>query len=262
MYMVKLEVGSTQILRKTFLKFVLIILSVLYSEMGLSDLINNIDELNKKEYVDHEDLDLDKKKKDRANTKKNPGKKKVQKKNSVNNSNSKINQVPQVVQESKNSQDSNRSTNSSLEKKKVKDVQEKLPVIFEGDQLSGVRKLGTLELLDHVKVNQGDFDLTSDTAKVFFDTKTDDVKKVIAKGQVKMNKIDFKTGEPIKASSKMIVFDAIQQTVELIGKAELVKGEDTIRGHTIIYNLNTGWIKAEKVKGVVTSNDKENEPGN
>ena len=133
--------------------------------------------------------------------------------------------------------------------------QKNIPVIFEGDQFSGFRKLGTLELIENVKVTQGDFVIVSNNAKVFFDTKTDDVKKVIAKGNVKMNKTDLKTGEPITAQSKLVKFDAIKQVVELIGDAELTRGEDKIKGSTIIYELNTGWIKAKKVKGVVKAKE-------
>lgn len=129
--------------------------------------------------------------------------------------------------------------------------EKKLPVIFEGDQLSGIKRLGTIELHQNVKVSQGDFNLEAENAKVLFDTKSDEVKKVIAKGSVKMSKVDPQTGELIRAYSQIAEFHAINQTVELIDKAKLIRGEDVIRGQVIIYDLKTGRLKASKVKGVV-----------
>ncbi|NRA43692.1 MAG: hypothetical protein HRU09_01920 [Oligoflexales bacterium] len=129
--------------------------------------------------------------------------------------------------------------------------EKKLPVIFEGDQLSGIKRLGTIELHQNVKVNQGDFNLEAENAKVFFDTNSDEVDKVIAKGSVKMSKVDPQTGELIRAYSQIAEFDAINQKVELIDKAKLIRGEDVIRGEVIVYDLKTGRLKASKVKGVV-----------
>ena len=127
----------------------------------------------------------------------------------------------------------------------------KQPVVFEGDQLSGIKRLGTMELHKNVKVSQGDFKLEAENAKVFFDTQNDEVEKVIAKGTVKMSKVDPQTGELIRAYSQIAEFNAINQTVELIDKAKLIRGEDVIRGQIIVYDLKTGQLKASKVKGVV-----------
>lgn len=128
---------------------------------------------------------------------------------------------------------------------------QKMPVNFEGDELSGVRHLGTVELHSNVRVRQADLYMQSDQAKVFFDQQTDDVKKVEANGHVRMSKKDPKTGEMIRAQSEKVVFDALIQKITLIGKATLYRGKDVIKGEVIYYDLKTGWLKASKVKGVV-----------
>lgn len=141
--------------------------------------------------------------------------------------------------------------------KPSQDGEQKLPVVFEGDQLSGIKRLGTIELHQNVKVNQGDFNMEAENAKVFFDTEADEVRKVIAKGSVKISKIDPQTGELIRAYSQIAEFDAINQVVELIDKAKLIRGQDVIRGQVILYDLKTGQLKASKVKGVVKPQESE-----
>lgn len=138
-----------------------------------------------------------------------------------------------------------KAKDSKLEKSK------RLPVIFEGDQLSGFRKLGTLELQSNVQIRQGNFFLKADHAKVIFNTETDEVEKVIAKGNVQMSKKDPKTGDPIQAYSQIAEFDAINQSIILSDKAKLVRGADIIRGRVINYDLKTGWLQASQVKGTV-----------
>lgn len=137
------------------------------------------------------------------------------------------------------------------EKPQDSQVRQKMPVNFEGDELSGVRHLGTVELHSNVRVRQADLYMQSDQAKVFFDQETDDVKKVEANGNVRMSKKDLKTGEMIRAQSEKVEFDALVQKITLIGKATLYRGKDVIKGEVIYYDLKTGWLKASKVKGVV-----------
>ena len=133
----------------------------------------------------------------------------------------------------------------------------KVPVIFEGEQLSGFRKLGTVELKENVKVNQGDFYLESETAKVFFDVSSDEVKKIIAVGSVKIRKVDPVSGVLVKASSRKVEFDAEGQTIKLIDDAKLKRGDDLINGQVINYDLQTGKLVASKVKGTVTPQEKK-----
>lgn len=147
----------------------------------------------------------------------------------------------------------NQSTNQETLKKEDKPNirNEDIPVQFEGEGFSGFRKQGTVELLKNVKITQGDFGLEADRAKVFFDTSTDEVKTVIASGHVRVRKKDPKSGELIMADSDVAEFAAKDQIVTLKGHAKLVRGKDVIKGAVIQYDMKTGWIKADKVQGVV-----------
>ena len=139
-----------------------------------------------------------------------------------------------------------------------KDTQ-KLPVAFEGDELSGMREHGLIELHSNVRVRQADLRLQSERAKVFFEHRTNDVERVEAIGQVRMSKEDAKTGEMIRAESEWAEFAAAEQKVTLMGKAVLVRGRDIIRGEVIYYDLNTGWLKASQVKGIVQPKNQPSE---
>lgn len=126
------------------------------------------------------------------------------------------------------------------------------PVHFQGMSLTGLKSEGIIELHKNVKVTQNDFVLESQEAKIFLlKGDSDEVKRVEAEGNVKMAKTDEKTGKLVRANGDSAEFDNLTQIVTLKGKAVVVKGEDVLSGNIIFYNLKTGWIKVEKVKGVV-----------
>lgn len=125
------------------------------------------------------------------------------------------------------------------------------PVSYSGEGFVGFRKKGTIELIKNVVIEQGDFYLKADRAKVFFDTETDEVKTVIASGNVFIKKLDSKTRSYIKANSETAEFDSKNQVVTLRGQAKLERDDDIIKGAFIKYDLATGWVKAGKVQGIV-----------
>lgn len=125
------------------------------------------------------------------------------------------------------------------------------PVHFQGLGLTGLKKEGMVELHQKVIVTQEDFKLESDEAKIFLENETNEVKEVLAEGHVKITKIDEATGKLVKANGETAEFDNMTQLITLRGNAKVEKGEDVITGNLIYYNLKTGWIKVEKVKGVV-----------
>jgi lipopolysaccharide transport protein LptA len=130
-------------------------------------------------------------------------------------------------------------------------AQAKQPVHFKSDDVSGIRDKGVIELHRNVEVNQGDFSLNANQAKVFFNQQSDEVETIVASGNIKINKVDPQTGHKVRAYGKEVVFNQKDQTVTLSGDAKLHRGKDIVRGQRIIYNLTTGWIKAEQVAGVV-----------
>ncbi len=140
---------------------------------------------------------------------------------------------------------------SSGSKKDAKNDTKRLPVHFKSLGLTGVKGQGVLELHKDVVVTQGDLNLESDQGKVFLDKETNEVKKVFAEGKVKILKKDEASGKLIRANGDTAEFDNEQQLITLRGDAKILKGDDLITGNLIFYNLKTGWIKVEKVKGVV-----------
>ncbi|MEZ4742851.1 MAG: LptA/OstA family protein [Bdellovibrionota bacterium] len=133
-----------------------------------------------------------------------------------------------------------------------------LPVVFESEGLRGLKSDGMIELRKNVIVTQGDFRMDANRANVIFNKQTDEVDRVIARGNVKISKVDPKTGKKIRAKGDTMTFNEKKQTVTIVGNARFWRGNDLVRGRKIIYNLKTGWLDASKVEGVISpGNDAE-----
>ncbi len=132
-----------------------------------------------------------------------------------------------------------------------RDPKQRGPVYFRGLGLTGLKGEGLVELHKNVIVTQDDFRLESDEAKIYLDEESNEVKRVLAEKEVKITKRDETSGKFIKAFGDSAEFDNRTQLITLRGKARVIKGEDVLTGTVIFYNLETGWIKVDKVKGVV-----------
>lgn len=131
---------------------------------------------------------------------------------------------------------------------------EKLPVHFSSQGLKGLREKGLVELVQDVVVTQGEFKLEADNAQVYFGEQSKEVHKVVAVGQpVKITNVDPNTGERIEASGNQVLFNNEERLVFLEGNAKIKKGsQSTIKGKKISYELDSGWIKADRVAGEVS----------
>ena len=138
---------------------------------------------------------------------------------------------------------------------------EQLPVFFKSEGLKGLREKGTVELLHNVVVTQGDMKLESERAQVLFDEASHQVRKVIAVGNVRIDGVDENSGDKFKAFGDQAVFLNSERTVVLEGNAKLLRGEDSvIRSRKITYEMNTGWIRADRVEGEVQAEEKDSKP--
>ena len=124
-------------------------------------------------------------------------------------------------------------------------------VKFWSKSLSGFRDQGSLMLEEDVVVTQDDIRLEADKATIFFERGSNDVSEVHAVGSVKFSRNDPESGQPIKAEGKEAVFSNAKRTVALKGQPVLYRGEDVVRGKVIYYDLTNGWVKADRVEGVV-----------
>ena len=138
---------------------------------------------------------------------------------------------------------------------------EQLPVFFKSEGLKGLREKGTVELLHNVVVTQGEMKLESERAQVLFDEGSHQVRKVIAEGNVRIDGVDENSGDKFKAFGDRAVFLNSERTVVLEGNAKLLRGEDSvIRSRKITYEMNTGWIRADRVEGEVQAEEKDGKP--
>lgn len=171
----------------------------------------------------------------------------VQKKDAVHQSDRKTSKSHETKQEPK----SRSRKSDSRQTHKPKGDKKKAPVRFEGLGGTGLKSEGLIELHKNVVVTQEDLRLEADEAKIFMEPDSDEVKNVFAEGNVKISKLDEASGKLVKAFGKAADFDNQTQLITLRGNARVEKGEDILTGNIIYYNVKTGWVKVEKVKGVV-----------
>lgn len=126
-----------------------------------------------------------------------------------------------------------------------------VPIKYRSERLSGQKEGGVLVLEEDVVVTQGEMRIEADKATIHFDQATNEVIDCVAVGNVKFYQKDPETGSPVTAEGKEAVFNNRQRTVILKGDPKLVRGGDVVRGRQILYDLTTGWVKAERVEGVV-----------
>lgn len=131
------------------------------------------------------------------------------------------------------------------------------PVHFESKGLRGLREKGTVELIEDVIVTQGDLRLEADRAQIFYDEDQKEVAKVLATGNVKISNVEQSTGEKMKAYSNQVQFNNKDRTVVMEGNARLWRGsQSVIRGKKITYEIDSGWIKADRVAGELQPEEK------
>lgn len=132
------------------------------------------------------------------------------------------------------------------------------PVHFESKGLRGLREKGTVELIEEVIITQGELRLEADRAQIYYDEDQKEVVKVVAVGNVKIENVEQSTGEKMKAYSNQVLFNNKDRTVVMEGNARLWRGSQAvIRGKKITYEVDSGWIKADRVAGELQPEEKK-----
>lgn len=147
-----------------------------------------------------------------------------------------------------------KSTQAASETKKEKkqsDPNAKLPVKISSEGASAIRDDGIIELIKNVVITQGDLKLNSNEAKVYFNNETNEVEKILAEGDVRMEKIDPNTKVLVKAQGKKMTYLNAEQKVTLEGNARLDRGRDLLRGKKITYDMTTGEVVVDSVEGLL-----------
>ena len=146
----------------------------------------------------------------------------------------------------------NQTKSPESQKKSPKKTGAKQEMVkFWSKSLSGFRDQGSLSLEEDVVVTQDDVRLEADKATIFFERATDEVKEVHAVGSVRFRRADPETGQMIRAEGKEAIFDNAKRMITMKGEPVLYRGDDVVRGKVIYYNLTNGWVKADRVEGVV-----------
>lgn len=140
----------------------------------------------------------------------------------------------------------------SEEIKESSNNKSKEPVKFQSSGLTGYKEQGTMELEKDVVITQADTKMEADKVKAFYDPKTKEVVRIVATGNVRITKDDPDPQKRAKSTSNEAVFFNKERKVVLRGNPQLVRaGGDTVKGKEIIYELDTGWVKVERVEGVL-----------
>jgi lipopolysaccharide transport protein LptA len=99
--------------------------------------------------------------------------------------------------------------------------------------------------------------LESKKAKVYFKQKTSEITKVVAVGDVRLQKHDPSLNKTVRAQGDEATFYNLEQRVIVRGNARLWRGPDLMRGRQINYDLKTGTVTIEQVEGVVQPGKKD-----
>ena len=130
----------------------------------------------------------------------------------------------------------------------------KLPIHLQSEGTSTYSQNGSLVHLEkNVVITQDDVRIQSDEAKVKLGDKNSDsnVQAVEMKGRVNLNRYSNDPSERITAKGDHAIFDNTSQLVTLEGNARLWRDGHLIRGDKIVYEIETGMVKVDRVQGIV-----------
>lgn len=149
----------------------------------------------------------------------------------------------------KNTKKENKKSSSPSQGTKAKNA--KKPIKLKSEGLRGSRSNGKIFLKENVKIEQGDLVITCDDATVYFDEKKDEIEKVVASGNVKLRKNDPMTKSNLSAEARQVTYEQNKGILTLTGNVSISRAGDVIKGKTLIYDMNSGWITGKQVDGLV-----------
>jgi lipopolysaccharide transport protein LptA len=216
-------------LNKVLMCALLLTSSTFYSEVLFADIVDDISELESKP-----------KKLDSATPKEKPL----------------TSPPPLTSPETNTSEKPPRSPEGKQKKdnKPEKNDRRKLPIHLQSEGTSTYSQNGSLVYLEkNVVITQDDVRIQSDEAKVKLGDKNSEsnVESVEMKGRVNLNRFSNDPSERITAKGDRAVFHNRNQLVTLEGNARLWRDGHLIRGDKIVYEIETGMVKVDRVQGVV-----------
>jgi lipopolysaccharide export system protein LptA len=143
-----------------------------------------------------------------------------------------------------------RSSNAMRTRSDSDKEDRKKPIKWSATGLKASRDGKIVDLVNNVVVVQGNLRMTANKARVFFN-RNDEVDRVEAEGDVKVNKVAQDPKDRVSARGNRAIFYNTERKVILTGRAALWRASDVVRGKQISYNLDSGWITVDNVEGVV-----------
>ncbi len=124
------------------------------------------------------------------------------------------------------------------------------PIQIVADELISYNEEKYAEFIGNVKVTQGNFTITSDKLRIYYQGELLDsekkggdeglLKKIIATGNVKI------TSEQYNAEAEKAEYDTATTTVILSGEnAKIISGQNSISGSKITLNQKSGQVRVE-----------------
>jgi lipopolysaccharide export system protein LptA len=119
----------------------------------------------------------------------------------------------------------------------------KKPVNIVSDTMEGFDKEKYVIFKGSVRVKQEDLSISADTVEAYTSKDTNEIEKAIAKGNVKIIKLDR------TATCREAVFETAKGEITLKGDVVVYQGKDKLSGDVIIYYVNTDKVVVQTDKG-------------
>lgn len=131
------------------------------------------------------------------------------------------------------------------------------PITYQAEKILKFQNNDTKSILDLVKdveIKQGPLTLLSDSARIILIPEGKGKKAVDSitiTGNVRVQRYAKESKDRVTARGDKAVFKNNKRTVTLIGNAVVVKGDQTVRGNKVEYDLRTGQIAITGAKGTL-----------
>lgn len=125
------------------------------------------------------------------------------------------------------------------------------PLTYRAEDGGGSRKDGVLELSKNVVIVQNELTLNANKAELYTVAGSSTPNKVVAKGDVKLEKKGLTPETTINAVAEEIEYFATTRKAVLRGKPKIWKGKEMLRGEVIELDMNTEAIRVKNPSGVV-----------
>jgi lipopolysaccharide export system protein LptA len=119
----------------------------------------------------------------------------------------------------------------------------KKPVDIVSDTMEGFDKEKYILFRGNVRAKQEDLSIFADTVEAYMSKDTNEIEKAIAKGNVKIVKLDR------TATCREAVFENAKGEITLKGDVVVYQGKDKLSGDVIIYYVNTDRVVVQADKG-------------